>query len=383
MRGERGTPVKEVLQPIKSRQHPHHGAIGFEYKAPEGSTHMRNAVLSLALALQCFGQSYTAEQTMDHGVPIVRLTDASNKVEVKVAPTIGNRAYEMNVDGKNILDFPYADVSEFQVRPGLCGIPFLAPWANRLSEQSFWANNKKYIFNMGLGNVHGAIPIHGFLAASPMWKVTEVKAGPHSAHVTSRFEFWQDPDMMAQWPFAQVYEMTYILSNGTLEVRLTVTNLSNQSMPLAIGFHPYYKIPGIPRDQWVAHIPAREHIEAIQNLPTGDLKANDLPGQFSLKGHTLDDGFTDLVREADGRAHFSVESAGRKVEAMFGPKYPVAVIYAPNGPGGVARDFICFEPMVGITNALNLAHEGKYPELQSVPAGGKWTESFWIHASGI
>ena len=27
---------------------------------------------------------------------------------------------------------------------------------------------------------------------------------------------------------------------------------------------------------------------------------------------------------------------------LYGPKYPVAVVYSPNG-----RDFICFEPMTG------------------------------------
>jgi len=343
---------------------------------------MKIAVLWLALVLACFGQNYTARQTMDHGVSIVRLTDASNRVEVKIVPSVGNRAYEMTVDGKNILDFPFTDVSELQKRPGLNGIPFLAPWANRLSEQSFWANNKKYIFNMGLGNVRGAIPIHGFLSSSPLWKVTEVKADQHSAHVTSRLEFWKNPDMMAQWPFAHEYQMTYSLSNGTLEVRVTVSNLSNDPMPLAIGFHPYYKIPDIPRDQWMAHIPARQHVEVDQNLlATGEFKASDLPDQVSLKDRKLDDGFTGLVREADGRAHFSIESAGKKVEVMFGPKYPVSVVWAPSGPNGVPRDFICFEPMTGITNALNLAHDGKYPELQSVPAGGQWTESFWVHAS--
>jgi hypothetical protein len=39
--------------------------------------------------------------------------------------------------------------------------------------------------------------------------------------------------------------------------------------------------------------------------------------------------------------------------------------------------------MTGITNAINLNHEGKYPDLQTVAPGGKWTESFWIRASGI
>ena len=63
---------------------------------------------------------------------------------------------------------------------------------------------------------------------------------------------------------------------------------------------------------------------------------------------------------------------------MFGPKYPVAIVWEPNN-----EEFICFEPMAGITNATNMNHEGKYPNLQTVPAGGKWTESFWIRATGI
>jgi aldose 1-epimerase len=236
---------------------------------------------------------------------------------------------------------------------------------------------------MGLGNVRGAIPSHGFLAASPLWKVIQVEAGERSAQVTSRFEFWKDPDMMAQWPFAQEYEMTYILSDGTLEIRLTVSNLSNAPMPVVIGFHPYFKIPGVPRDQWTARIPARKHVEANQKIPTGELKDSELPVEFSLKGRTFDDGFTDLAREADGRVYFFIESAGKKIEIAFGPKYPVAVVWAPAGPGGVARDFMCIEPMAGVTNAVNLAHDGKYPDLQLLPSGGKWTESFWVLASGM
>jgi len=72
-----------------------------------------------------------------------------------------------------------------------------------------------------------------------------------------------------------------------------------------------------------------------------------------------------------------------KVEAMFGPKYPVAVIWEPPPPPGESRDFICFEPMTGVTNAVNLNHEGKYPDLQMVAPGRKWTESFWVRAGGI
>ena len=39
--------------------------------------------------------------------------------------------------------------------------------------------------------------------------------------------------------------------------------------------------------------------------------------------------------------------------------------------------------MAGITDALNLAHKGLYRELQSIPPGQAWQESFWVRPSGF
>ena len=66
------------------------------------------------------------------------------------------------------------------------------------------------------------------------------------------------------------------------------------------------------------------------------------------------------------------------MEALFGRNYPAAVVWEPAG-----REFVCFEPMAGITDAVNLNHQDKYPGLQMVAPGAKWTESFWVRASGI
>ena len=173
---------------------------------------------------------------------------------------------------------PAADVGEFQQRPMLSGIPFLAPWADLLSEPGFWADGKHFTFNMELGNVRGKMPSHGLLVNAPQWRVTDVAADAHSAHVTSRLEFWRYPDLMAQWPFAHEYEMTYSLADGALEVRTTVTNLSDEAMPLVLGFHPYLRIPGIPRDEWTVHSAARIHvIPGEHNIPTGEMRPLDIP----------------------------------------------------------------------------------------------------------
>jgi aldose 1-epimerase len=345
---------------------------------------MKRLTLLLTLAASAAAQNYTAHQTSEQGIAVIRLADSASGVEVAVVPSLGNRASEMKVHGKNILYSPVSDLAALMKKPDLSGVPFLAPWANRLSEEAFWANGKKYPFNMTLGNVRGPVPIHGLLTSSDLWEVTEVGADRNSAHVTSRLQFWKHPELMAQWPFAHEYEMTYRLADGVLEVKITVKNLSAESMPIALGFHPYYRIPDVPRDRWVARIPARKIAVTDSRLvATGEFTPYDLPTPLPLRGHQLDTGFADLERDEQGRAHFSIEADGKKVETIYGPKYPVAVIYAPPALPDDPREFICFEPMTGITNAINLYHEGKYPQLQSVAPGASWTESFWIRASGI
>jgi len=330
---------------------------------------------------------FTARQISVGGIPVVRLADSERGIEVSILPTIGNIAYEMKIHGHNILFFPDINLPDFQKKPMQCGIPFLAPWANRMDDSGFWANGKRYSFNMDLGNVrkdNRGLPIHGLLPTSWQWHVTDIGADRESAHATARFEFWRHADLMAQWPFAHEYEMTYRLSGGELEVRTVVLNLSLEAMPLAIGFHPYYRIPDIPRDRWMLSMPPGKAVVADDRLiPSGELKTIDLPNPLPLQGRTLDDGFTDLERDASGRARFSIEAAGKKIELYFGPGYPVAVIWEPASSPGKGRDFICIEPMTGVTNAINLNHAGKYPGLQTVPANGKWAGSLWIHPEGF
>src|SRR5262249_14011871 len=129
-----------------------------------------------------------------------------------------------------ILYFPYASLDEFRKRPGLSGVPLLAPWANRLDEQAFYANGRKYAFNMELGNVRGAHPIHGFLSTATEWQVVEARADGHAAWVTSRLEFFRHPDWMAQFPFAHTIDVTYRLENGALEVATRIQNMSAEPM---------------------------------------------------------------------------------------------------------------------------------------------------------
>jgi aldose 1-epimerase len=327
---------------------------------------------------------YTAAKTTDHGIEVVRLADSENGVELSIAPSVGNRAYELKAHGKNLLYFPLSDLPALKnsPKPSLNGIPFLAPWANRVAGGGFWADGKRYRFNPDLGTVRidsDDIAIHGMLAASTFWEVTDVSANQNLAQVTSRLAFWKYPELMANWPFAHEYEMTYRLADNVLQVTTTVRNLSVRAMPVVLGFHPYFNIPDAPRAAWTVHVAARKHVETDAHLvATGQFTPNDLPDQISLKEHSFDDGFTDLVRDEHGLSTFSVKAGDKEIGVAYGPKYRVAIVFAPP-----SQNFICFEPMSAITNGINLAHEGKYSELQTVAPGAEWRETFYVSFKGF
>jgi aldose 1-epimerase len=134
---------------------------------------------------------------------------------------------------------------------------------------------------------------------------------------------------------------------------------------------------------------ARTHWRLAENkVPTGETEPIERlfpsPAAAALRDFDLDDDFSDLIRDADGRATMTLRGKAQRLDVQFGPNYRVAVVWAPKQtPGGPERNFICFEPMAGMTNATNMAHKGTYKELQSIAPGGTWRESFWIRPSGF
>ena len=332
--------------------------------------------------------AYTAVRTQRGGIDVVQLADPSGKVSATIVPQMGNIACEFIVNGKNAFWFPYDSVTEFAASPQLCGNPFLAPWANRLDEHAFFANGKKFLLNRGLENYlvdpHDQ-PIHGLLLYSPHWKVTSLGASAEAAVVSSCLEFGRHPDLMAQFPFAHRIEMTYRLIGSCLETHTRIDNLGAEPMPLSLGFHPYFRVHDCPRDDWRIRIAAGSVWDLNDRFtPRGTQSpaSSQFPAAQSLllRNQFLDHVFGDLQRDADGWARFRLEGQVERITVAYGPKYPVAVVYAPTGEG---QSFVCFEPMTGITNAFNLAHRGVYRELPEIPPGGRWESAYVIEVDGF
>jgi aldose 1-epimerase len=322
---------------------------------------------------------------------VVELGDGGSQTTVSILPGLGNLAVELKVKGHNVLRFPFASAAEYEGGSGSIGIPFLAPWADRLDEQAFYANGKRYAFDMDLGNIRGANPIHGFLSSVPDWKVVEARADGQSAWVTSRLEFFKHPSWMKQFPFAHTIEMTHRLRDGVLEVATRIDNLSIEPMPVAVGFHPFFQLTDSARDDWTISVAARTHwpvsdakMPTGRTQPIGKFFAD--PSAVRLGPLELDDVFSDLVRDDRGHATMVLQGKAQRLEVVLGANFRAVVIYAPKpaaGQNAAGRNFVCIEPVAGIINALNLAHKGDYKELQSIPPGGVWEERFWVRPGGF
>jgi aldose 1-epimerase len=400
--------------------------------------------LALAAALACIAdepaaaQRYTAKQDGD----VVALADTAARMNVEVVSSMG-KAWHIQVKGQNLVRTS-ASLESFLANSGLNGMPLLAPFANRLDETAFYANGKKYNFDLELGNVRGPIPGTGFVNGSKAWQLVEYKADGRSAWVTCKLDFYKIPQYMKQFPFAHTITITYRVSDGALEVHTRLENLSTEPMPAVIGYHPIYELPDGNREDWTVSVDAKTHwIEIPQRLPTGETQA--IENFFNLdKDRTsiklknyglIDDVFSDLIRDANGRATMRLMYNGKELDETLGPNFKTVLLWStplsagaaggggrgggggraatggagappmpsgpfpvdpaqsvkiappavPPAPGAAApttKGFIAFEPMVGITNALNLAQKGVYKDLQMIPVGGSWEESFWITTKG-
>src|SRR3954451_7968168 len=293
------------------------------------------AMLALAIAAPARAQRYTAKQDGD----VVELADATAQMNVSVVWSMSN-AWRIQVKGKDLVRTS-PTLADFMARPGLNGMPLLAPFANRLDETAFYANDKKYNFDLELGNVRGPIPQTGYVNGTKAWQLIEAKADQKGAWVTCRLDFYDSPAFMKQFPFAHTITMTYRVADGTLEVRTRLDNLSSEPMPVAIGFHPIFELPDGNRDDWTVSLDAKTHwIEIPQRLPTGETQpienffGSDRTAIQLKKYALIDDVFTDLVRDANGRATMKLMYSGKEIDVSLGPKFKTVLAWSTPLAGG-------------------------------------------------
>ncbi len=247
------------------------------------------------------------------------------------------------------------------------GIPLLYPWANRLEGMRLDVAGREVVLDRispSLRVDDNGLPMHGVLAGVPGWEVEHHEPRGDDARLAARFDLAAHPDLLAAFPFPHELLFDARLVGPTLTITTSVLASRDSPVPVAFGYHPYFVLPGVPRDEWEIAVPVTEALRLDHlMLPTGEtVMAHVADGPLGAR--TFDDAF---VAPAD-RAPFVLAGGRRRIEVHFDDAYPYAQVFAP-----AADDVIAFEPMTAPTNAL-----ASGVDLPIVAAGERFDAAFTI-----
>ncbi len=305
-----------------------------------------NRDATLASVPELSGMEATvAQRTVDGFTALTLSSAAAGGIEAAFVPDAGMVGCSLRHLGEELLG-QRGGLATYVAERSTMGIPLLHPWANRLGRMRFEVGGREVDLDEGAARPSvdpSGLPIHGLLAAAGGWRVERHEAGGERAVLAATFDFGADGGLMAAFPFPHEIRLEAALAGNALEVATTIRATGEVAVPVAFGYHPYFRLPGVARPAWLVEIPVRERLRLDDRmLPTGDRDPVEIE-TGPLGSRTFDDAY---LAPPDS-APFGLAGGGRRIEVSFDSGYPYAQVYAPSDD-----DVIAFEPMTAPTNAL-------------------------------
>lgn len=306
------------------------------------------------------------EREIDGYAALTLASGEGEGVEVAFVPGAGMVACSLRHGGEELLGQRHG-LAAYATEGKTMGIPLLHPWANRLGERRFPVAGREVDLTrpgLRLSTDPIGLPIHGLLAGARDWTVERHEAEGDGGVLEASFDFGEHRELLAAFPFPHRLRYEARLAGGELTIAVTVS-ARGLAVPVSFGFHPYFRLPGVARENWEVEIPVRRQLLLDRSLlPIGAEEPVEIAAG-PLGERTFDDAF----RAPPGGAPFVLAGGGRRLEVRFHRGYPFAQVFAP------AEDaVIAFEPMTAPTNALV---DGG-PQLPLVPPGDTFTAAFSV-----
>jgi aldose 1-epimerase len=316
------------------------------------------------------GPSHRVADDLLDGHPATTLISVSAAIEATFVPSVGMLGCSLRHRGEELLG-QRGGLAKYAASGSTMGIPLLHPWANRLGAQHYTVGTRHVALDPASPLVHRdakGLPMHGLLGAYRGWGVTAKTADDTAARLSAQVDFAADPSLLAAFPFPHTLHIDVELRVSTLIIATTLEATGNVAVPVSFGYHPYLRLPGVPRAEWYVALPVRRQWRLDdRGIPTGRTDPV-MIARGPLGDRTFDALFSDLARPA----RFVLAGGGRRITVEFTEGYDYTQIYAP------ADDtVICFEPMTAPTNALIAAG----PALSLVPPGQRYSAVFRLTIS--
>jgi galactose mutarotase-like enzyme len=230
-------------------------------------------------------------------------------------------------------------------------MPLLHPWANRLSASSYVIDGVHVdLAGLELPTDDNGLPIHGTLLGAHEWAPVAIGTTHAAAYFSARFRYGLgSPRQYAAFPFPHDIDIE-VAVDGALSVVTTIRATGDRAVPVAFGWHPWFRIPRARRDKLKLWLPARQHIELDdRGIPTGETDVEQA-GSLALGDSSLDEHYV------LGFGRLAIQSTRRRLVVDVDENFPFAQVYAP-----VGDNVVCLEPMTARVDALGA---GTAPLLQ-------------------
>jgi aldose 1-epimerase len=211
-----------------------------------------------------------------------------------VVPQFGACLLDLQFKGVSVLD-GYATPAELIENKWSKNI-ILLPYPNRLRDGRYTHEGKTYQFDLTSPDTQNSI--HGFGKDAPM-RVEEVWVEKNGAGLTC---VWHYDGHQAAYPFPFEAKVMMLLSQRMLTVNMSFRNTSTETIPVGLGWHPYFKMSEKSDDSSL-QMPDCQLISIDDRmLPTGEKTNFDAFKTLrKINDSTLDNGFylTNQTRDAE------------------------------------------------------------------------------------
>jgi galactose mutarotase-like enzyme len=245
----------------------------------------------------------------------VRIENEAQTAYMEALPHRGGIAIRWNINGQEIF---YLD-EERLLDPALSvrgGNPILFPICGNLPNNTYAVGDQTY-----------ELVQHGFARNLP-WAVVNHTATSLEVALEST------PQTLAVYPFEFLFKMTYSLEGESLVVRSHITNRSTQTMPFALGFHPYFAVAN--KSNLSFDLPAVNQYDNVTK------KTTPFTGKVNLNVPELD---IALFPVTDSR---SAMKGDLTIALTCDKLFTTLVVWTVEG-----KPFVCLEPWTSQRNAMN------------------------------
>jgi aldose 1-epimerase len=246
----------------------------------------------------------------------------------------------------------------------------LAPWPNRLRDAQW--THRGVLQQLAVNEPTTGSALHGLVAWTDWQQISAA-----DAQVALACRVLPQPG----YPFELSVEVAYSLSESGLRCDMSAQNHSPDDAPFGCSTHPFFGFAGLSVDDIELLVPARARMETDDRLLPTQLQPTvaDEGGaltRLSLDGVRLDNAFTDLERDGDGRSSVTLYADDDIITVWADEAFGWWQIYTsdmfdPADPR--YRRSVAVEPMTCGPDAFNTGHDVIW-----LGSGERWQGSWGV-----